>query len=112
MKVVPSAAAELIKELEALAKPLLAAIATARRLPEIAVPTSEDGRIGAGLFSMAHGFNKANRAPIDSIEKFARIFPASKHRCKSSRIACLGISAKGFDDDGARFSFRVQVPRD
>ncbi len=72
MKVVPSAAAELIKELEALAKPLLAAIATARRLPEIAVPTSEDGRIGAGLFSMAHGFNKANRAPIDSIEKFAR----------------------------------------
>ncbi len=72
MKVIPSAAAELVKELEKLATPLLAAIETARRLPEIAVPESEDGRTGAALFSMAHGFCKANRTAVDATEKFAR----------------------------------------
>ncbi len=72
MKVVPSAAAELVKELEKLATPLLAAIATARRLPEIAVPESEDARTGGALFSMAHGFCKANRVGVDATEKFAR----------------------------------------
>ena len=72
MKVVPSAATELVKELEKLATPLLAAIATARRLPEIAVPEGEDTRTGAALFSMAHGFFKANRGAVDKTEKFAR----------------------------------------
>ena len=47
VKIVPSAAPALIKELEALAKPLLAAIAIMRRLPAIELPADDDGRIGA-----------------------------------------------------------------
>jgi hypothetical protein len=43
----------LIAELEALAEPLNRAIATARRLREIAQPADEDARIGAGLFKAA-----------------------------------------------------------
>jgi hypothetical protein len=72
IKIVRSAAPELIKQLEALAKPLLAAIAIARRLPAIELPTDDDGRIGAGLYKMANGYRKAFREPVASTEKFVR----------------------------------------
>ena len=89
MKVIPSAAAELVKELEKLATPLLAAIATARRLPEIAVPESEDARTGAALFSMAHGFSKGQRTAVEATEKFARslaMLEASLQEMAASRF--------------------------
>jgi hypothetical protein len=72
IKIVRSAAPALIKELEAMAKPLLAAIAIARRLPAIELPIDDDGRIGSGIFKMANGFHKEFRGPIASTEKFVR----------------------------------------
>lgn len=72
VKIVRSAAPALIKEFEALAKPLLAAITIARRLPEIELPTDDDGRIGAGLFTMANAYRKALRGPVASTEHFVR----------------------------------------
>jgi hypothetical protein len=72
IKIVRSAAPALIKELEALAKPLLAAIAIARRLPAIELPTDDDGRNGAGIYKMANGFRKEFRGPIVSTENFVR----------------------------------------
>ena len=72
VKIVPSAAAELIKEVETLATPLLAAIATARRLAQIAIPASEDGSIGAGLFATAHKIRREYRAAGAAAERFLR----------------------------------------
>jgi hypothetical protein len=72
VKIVGSAAPALIKELEALAKPLLAAIAIVRRLPGIELPTDDDGRIGAGIYRMANGYHKEFRGPVVSTEKFVR----------------------------------------
>jgi hypothetical protein len=72
VKIVRSAAPELIKELEALAKPLLAAIAIARRLPAIELPTDDDGRIGAGIYKMANEVHKGFRIPVVATEQFLR----------------------------------------
>ena len=72
VKIVPSAAPVLVKELEALAKPLLAAIAIVRRLPEIELPIDDDGRIGAGIYRMANSYHKELRAPVISTERFVR----------------------------------------
>lgn len=71
-RIVPSAAPVLVKELEALATPLLAAIAVARRLPAIELPTDDDGRIGAGIYKLANEVRKAYRVPVDTTEKFVR----------------------------------------
>jgi hypothetical protein len=70
VKIIRSAAPALIKEFEALVKPLLAAIAIARRLPGIELPTDDDGRIGAGIYKMVNGFHKEFRGPIVSTEHF------------------------------------------
>jgi hypothetical protein len=69
---IPEASAKLIRELEALATPLLAAIATARRLPEISLPSREDGQIAFELSKIAQGFHKELRLPIASTETFGR----------------------------------------
>jgi len=72
VKMVPTAADQVINQLEALAKPLIAAIATARLIRAIALPGADDARNAHGLFQIAHGFRKEFRGPIASAEKFAR----------------------------------------
>jgi Tfp pilus assembly protein FimV len=72
VRFIPAASAKLVKELEALAIPLLAAIATAKRLPEISVPSADDGHIAFELNKIAAGFRKELRVPIASTDKFAR----------------------------------------
>ncbi len=76
VKIVPSAAPALIKELEALAKPLLAAIAIMRRLPAIELPADDDGRVGAGIYRMANSYHKELRGPVASTEHFVRTLTA------------------------------------
>ncbi len=72
VKMVPTAADQVINQLEALAKPLIAAIASARRIREISLPAADDARNGNGLFQIASGFRKEYRGPIVSAENFAR----------------------------------------
>jgi len=72
VKMVPTAADQVINQLEALAKPLIAAIATARRIREIALPGADDARNGNGLFQLANGFRKGFRGPVAAAEQFAR----------------------------------------
>jgi hypothetical protein len=72
VRFIPAASAKVVKELEALAVPLLAAIASAKRLPEISIPSTNDGQIAFELNKIAAGFRKELRGPIASTDKFAR----------------------------------------
>ena len=60
-------------ELEALAKPLLAAIAIVRRLPAIELPADDDGRDRRGnLSGWPIRTTKNCAAPVISTERFVR----------------------------------------
>lgn len=72
VKMVPTAADQVVNELEALAKPLVAAIATARRIHAISLPGADDVRNGNGLFQIARGFGKEFRGAVAAAERFAR----------------------------------------